>query len=152
MEIQIEMSKLLARTFGNGRVLISNFRCERYVNNDHPNVRKHGQIECKYYSQSDSEEPALHIGYRPYIGQIGILYSKPKYRGTKLGTQAVEKAMEEMKKLNTREVWAVSVTTGRYWRSLPGFEYRDPAHYSVGAEGFYRSLDSYDPSVGLLNV
>jgi len=129
-------------------LIINDFKEVRYVsseisatNNIFVN-RKPGGIMLEYYNKKD-----VKIGYiRYYIttGQVGLFFIDKDYQNRGLGKQILTKAIEELKLNNCEEVWAVTTLDHSFWTNVynKSFEYRNPAHPSVGGDGYFMKTSS----------
>ena len=126
-------------------LLINDFKEIRLVSSEmqYPNDyfvnKKPGGILLEYYDKD------IRIGYiRYYVttGQIGLFFIDNEYQHLGLGTQILSKVMEELKTNNCEEVWAVTTTNHSFWSNVynKSFEYRDPAHPTVGGDGYFMKL------------
>jgi len=100
---------------------------------------KPGGVLLEYYDKE------IRIGYiRYYIttGQIGLFFIDNEYQHRGLGKQILSKVIEDLKTNNCDEVWAVTSTNHSFWSNVynKSFEYRDPAHLTVGSSGYFMKL------------
>ena len=110
------------------------FSNDRFVKN------KPGGIFLEYYDNKN-----IRIGYiRYYIttGQIGLFFINDEYQRRGLGKQILSKVIEDLKTNNCDEVWAVTSTNHPFWSNVynKSFVYRNPAHPSVGGDGYFMKL------------
>jgi len=57
-----------------------------------------------------------------------------------LGTQMLNIAIEDMKSVGTKEVWAVTSNNHPFWSNIMNFKPRKPAHSSVTGSGYYMPI------------
>jgi N-acetylglutamate synthase-like GNAT family acetyltransferase len=76
-------------------------------------------------------------------GQIGLFFIDNDYQNRGLGKQILSKVMEELTTYHCEEVWAVTSKHHSFWSNVynNSFEYRDPAHPTVGGKGYVMKLN-----------
>ena len=127
-------------------LIITDFKEVRYVSsemtapNDYFVYKKPGGIMLEYYDNKD-----IKIGYiRYYIttGQIGLFFIDKEYQNRGLGKQILSKVIKELETNNCEEVWAVTTNNHTFWSNVynKSFAHRDPAHPSVGGNGYFMKL------------
>jgi GNAT superfamily N-acetyltransferase len=132
------------------RLEIKNFIEIRYVSSEMPYENdifvnnKPGGIMLEYYNKD------IKIGYiRYYVnsGQIGLFFIQEEYQNRGLGKQILSKVIKELQDNNCNEIWAVTSKDHIFWSNVynKSFSYRDPAHSSVGGDGYYIDLSSFNP-------
>ena len=134
-------------------LLITNFKEVRYISSEisQPNHlfvnKKPGGILLEYYNNKD-----VKIGYiRYYItnGQIGLFFIDKEYQNRGLGKQILSKVIQELETNHCEEVWAVTSKNHPFWSNVynKSFEYRDPAHPSVGGDGYFMKIDNKNEKI-----
>jgi GNAT superfamily N-acetyltransferase len=132
------------------RLEINNFKEIRYVSSEMPYENdyfvhnKPGGIMLEYYNED------IIIGYiRYYVttGQIGLFFILKEYQNRGLGKKILSKVIKELQDNNCHEVWAVNSEDHPFWSNVynKSFSYRDPAHSSVGGDGYFIDLKKYTP-------
>ena len=123
---------------------INDFKEKRYTSSAYPVHwilnNKPGGVLLEYYDHKDTR-----IGYiRYYVttGQIGLFFIENKYQNRGLGKQILSKVMDELTTNHCKEVWAVTPQHHSFWSNVyhKSFEYRHPAHPTVGGEGYAMKL------------
>ena len=127
-------------------LFINDFKEMRYISPAYPDnwedwavKNKPGGVLLEYYDKD------VRIGYiRYYIttGQIGLFFINNEYQHRGLGKQILSKVIEDMKTYHCEEVWAVTSKNHSFWSNVynKSFEYRDPAHPTVGGDGYFMKL------------
>ena len=108
--------------------------------NDYFVNKKPGGIMLEYYDKD------VRIGYiRYYIttGQIGLFFISDDYQNRGIGKQILSKVIKELKTNKCQEIWAVTTPNHSFWSNVynKSFEYRNPAHPTVGGDGYFMKLD-----------
>lgn len=124
---------------------INNFKEIRYVSSEmsYPNEyfvnEKSGGVMLEYY---DKECKIGYIRYYVNTGQIGLFFIQKEYQNRGLGKQILSKVINELQENNCEEIWAVSSNNHVFWSNVynKSFSYRDPAHSSVGGDGYFMDL------------
>lgn len=121
---------------------IDMFDVKTTINNDTWNNIKNGEKRIELFEKETNLTRSIgYINYRTYVGQIGLLFiTDDKYISRGLGTQLLNIAIEDMKKVGTKEVWAVTSEGHRFWSKHLNFTRRDPAHKSVTGYGYYKEI------------
>lgn len=144
-------SKLYTTIFSNKKTLpsklkISDFNEVRNVYDDVWNKVPNSYVELTYFDKNNQKRLAT-ISYKLQSGQIGKLFiHDAKLHRRSLGTQMLEKAIDEIKNRNSinpdvKEIWAVSTHDNFFLNVFnKSFKKRIPAHPSVLGPGYYMNI------------
>ena len=117
-------------------LILENFKELREVRDDTWNKVRNGEVYLKYFS--DNGDEIGYINYRNSSGQIGIFRLDEDYRNRGLGKQILAKVIEDLKKSNIKEVWAITSKNHSFWSNVfnKSFKYKDIPHKSVTGSGY----------------
>jgi hypothetical protein len=127
-------------------LFINDFKEMKYIPPAYPDnwvdwavKNKPGGVLLEYY---DKDTRIGYIRYYITTGQIGLFFIDNEYQHRGLGKQILSKVIEDLKTNNCDEVWAVTSTNHSFWSNVynKSFEYRDPAHPTVGGNGYFMKL------------
>jgi len=110
------------------------------IHDDTYNKVKDGEIKIDYIYKDK------HIGYIQYRlnGQIGLFFVDEKYRNLGIGKDILNNTIEDMKKNNINEVWAVTSKDHPFWSNVfnKRFKFCDEKtlHPSITGEGYKMSI------------
>jgi len=117
----------------------------RKVSDDDWNSVPHGQVKLTYFDRNMKHIAT--IAYNLVSGQIGLLFiHDPKLERRGLGTQMLEKAIDEIKNKNlinphVKEIWAVTTNHNFFSNAFNcAFKPRKPAHHTVTGPGYYMEI------------
>lgn len=120
---------------------ISNFKQVRIVKDDTWNNIPESEILVEFYN---IDKKIGHIQYRLGTGQIGLIYLDEEYRGYGLGKQILTDTINEMKKNNIKDIWAVTSKSHDFWSNVfdKSFKWYDSKdlHPSVSGDGYKMKL------------
>ena len=100
---------------------------------------KPGGVVLEYY---DKDHQIGYIRYYVNTGHIGLFFIQKEYQNRGLGKQILCKVIQELQENNCDEIWAVTSKDHAFWSNVYHqlFSYRDPAHPSVGGDGYFMDL------------
>jgi GNAT superfamily N-acetyltransferase len=122
-------------------LILSNFTQIKVINNDNnDNNYNYNKIRINYYDKLNNNTYAGYISYRPTVGQVGLFFLEKSYQNRGLGKQILLQTIEDMKKYNTTEIWAVTTENHPFWsnvfnKSFSWYEY-EQLHSSVTGSGY----------------
>ena len=101
---------------------------------------KLGGVWLQYFNKN--HKSIAYIRYYTSNGQIGVFSIHNEYQNRGLGTQILEKATNELRDKNCKEVWAVSSEFHTFWYNVnnKSFTYSNPVHPSSNEGGYIRKL------------
>ena len=107
--------------------------------NDYFVNKKPGGIMLEYY---DKNKKIGYIRYYITTGQIGLFFIDDDYQNRGIGKQILSKVIKELETNNCEEVWAVTSQNHSFWSNVynKSFVHRDPAHPTVGGDGYFMKL------------
>lgn len=122
------------------RLDISNFRQEKMIDNDCYNGISNNRIIIKFYDNNKDNRYVGFITYRINNGQIGLFSIEETYQNRGLGKQILLQTIEDMKKNNITEIWAVALQGHPFWsnvfnKSFQWYE-ENQLHPSVRGHGY----------------
>ncbi len=121
-------------------VVYSELTLIKNIHDDTHNKVNDGEIKIDFIHLNKN------IGYVQYRlnGQIGLFYLDERYRNLGLGKAILVNVIEDMKKNNINEVWAVTSKEHPFWSNVfnGGFRYYDEKtlHPSVTGYGYKMSI------------
>ena len=129
--------------FYKNKLSLEQFKERRTISDDTWNGIKDSEVHIQYLTSNDTE--VGFINYRLSTGQIGLLFiTNEKYIRRGLGTQMVERAINEMKQHKIGKVWAVTRDNHEFWKTMSGFQPSKRPHKSVTGSGYERDIHSYE--------
>lgn len=129
--------------FYKNKLSLKQFKERRTVSDDTWNCVKDSEVHIQYLTSDDTE--VGFINYRLSTGQIGLLFiTNEKYIRRGLGTQMVERAINEMKQHKIDKVWAVTRDNHEFWEKVLNFQPSKRPHKSVTGSGYELDIRSYE--------
>ena len=100
----------------------------------------------------DKDHQIGYIRYYVNTGQIGLFFIQKEYQNRGLGKQILCKVIQELQENNCDEIWAVTSKDHAFWSNVyhQSFSYRDPAHPSVGGDGYFMDLRVHEGLTSIL--
>ena len=119
---------------------IKHFTQVKVIKDDYWNKIPKSDIKIDFYDKLNNDEHVGYISYRAGVGQIGLFFIDKSYQNRGLGKQILLQVIDDIKKHNATEVWAVTTPNHRFWSNVfnKSFKWYEPRqlHPSVRGDGY----------------
>jgi hypothetical protein len=119
---------------------LTDFTQVKVIKDDDWNKIPNSYIRIDFYDKLNNNTQAGYISYRAGTGQIGLFFLDKSYMNRGLGKQILLETIEDMKKYNTNEIWAITTKDHPFWSNVfnKSFQFYDErkVHPSVTGWGY----------------
>ena len=119
---------------------IKNFIQVKSIKDDYWNKISNSDIMIDFYDKLNNDKHVGYISYRAGVGQIGLFFLEKSYQNRGLGKQILLQVIDDIKKHNATEIWAVTRQDHPFWSNVfnKSFKWYESTqlHPSVTGSGY----------------